>query len=294
MSSNIIPDPNLPDIPGLPGVPNRMGQGQAPRLENRSINYFGFNQSQNVYPNLIVGGTTDQINSFKGFNQELVSDIEKKTLVFSVSGVNYPLLKEDQSNIPNSVPNMGFSNENQEKLHINILGEPVITINTSGNVGINASAPAVTLVVSASDAIRVPRGTAAQRPSPASPGYVRFNTTAGELEYYKNSEWVTNFGNLLGPLSWSNGGVNTYAHSLGRNPKRLRIYFKAKIANNGYSLNEELELIQINQDLLGCGISSDGTNVYLIIPTSPIGVSRSTLVIFNLLPAQWDLYIRAE
>lgn len=66
-----------------------------------------------------------------------------------------------------------------------------ITINSSGNVGIGTSTPAVSLDLSArTDVIALPRGTTAQRPTAPLVGMLRFNTSIDALEYYTTvSSW---------------------------------------------------------------------------------------------------------
>ena len=61
-------------------------------------------------------------------------------------------------------------------------------ITSAGNVGIGTSSPAVRLAVSSTDAVLVPVGTTAQRPTPAT-GYFRFNTTTGGFEGYNGTAW---------------------------------------------------------------------------------------------------------
>lgn len=58
-----------------------------------------------------------------------------------------------------------------------------LRIDSSGKVGIGTNAPAVTLAVSATDAMLVPAGTTAQRPTGAA-GYIRYNSTTGQFEGY--------------------------------------------------------------------------------------------------------------
>ncbi len=58
-----------------------------------------------------------------------------------------------------------------------------------GNVGIQCSSPGVALTIGGTDAIKVPVGTTAQRPTAAT-GMVRFNSSCTELEYYNGSEWL--------------------------------------------------------------------------------------------------------
>ena len=60
---------------------------------------------------------------------------------------------------------------------------------SGGTVGIGTNSPAVSLDIgSETDALRVPNGTTAQRPS-AVAGLLRYNTTTSEFEGYANSAW---------------------------------------------------------------------------------------------------------
>ena len=64
-----------------------------------------------------------------------------------------------------------------------------LRIAPDGNVGIGTSSPAVGLDIgSKTDAIRVPNGTTAQRPTAAT-GQLRYNTTTSEFEGYSGSSW---------------------------------------------------------------------------------------------------------
>lgn len=58
----------------------------------------------------------------------------------------------------------------------------------SNRLGIGTSTPAVTLTISATDSIRIPVGTTAQRPTGAT-GYLRFNTTTSSFEGYDGAAW---------------------------------------------------------------------------------------------------------
>ena len=71
-----------------------------------------------------------------------------------------------------------------------------VRITRAGNVGINKAVPNVTFDIEGEDAIRIPRGTTAQRPSGAA-GQFRNNTTTGNFEGY-TSEW--------GAIAGSGGG----------------------------------------------------------------------------------------
>ena len=64
-----------------------------------------------------------------------------------------------------------------------------LTLTTAGNLGIGTTSPAVSLDVgSKTDAIRVPNGTTAQRPTAAA-GQIRYNTTTSEFEGYAAGAW---------------------------------------------------------------------------------------------------------
>jgi hypothetical protein len=60
----------------------------------------------------------------------------------------------------------------------------------SGNIGINTSQPRTSLDVKATDAIIVPVGTTAQRPSSPVLGMIRFNSVTGKLEGYTTQGWI--------------------------------------------------------------------------------------------------------
>jgi cytoskeletal protein CcmA (bactofilin family) len=61
---------------------------------------------------------------------------------------------------------------------------------TSGNLGIGTNNPNVSLDLgSRTDAIELPQGTTAQRPTGNNP-YIRYNTTNSALEFYNGTDWV--------------------------------------------------------------------------------------------------------
>lgn len=71
-----------------------------------------------------------------------------------------------------------------------------------GNVGIGTTSPAVKLAVSSTDAILVPVGTTAQRPTGAT-GYIRYNTSTSSFEGHNGTAW----GNIGGGAT--GGGTDT-------------------------------------------------------------------------------------
>jgi len=69
-------------------------------------------------------------------------------------------------------------------------GAEALRIDSSGRVGLSSTSPKVSLDLSQkTDAIALPQGTTAQRPSGNSP-YIRYNTTNSALEFYNGTEFV--------------------------------------------------------------------------------------------------------
>lgn len=58
-----------------------------------------------------------------------------------------------------------------------------------GKIYVDMINPSVTLAISGTDAIQVPAGTTAQRPT-AAPGQIRLNTTHGYYEGYDGTNWT--------------------------------------------------------------------------------------------------------
>jgi hypothetical protein len=61
-------------------------------------------------------------------------------------------------------------------------------IDSAGNIGIGNTTPTVKLAISSTDAILIPVGTTAQRPTGAI-GYMRFNSNSTEYEGYNGNTW---------------------------------------------------------------------------------------------------------
>ncbi len=67
---------------------------------------------------------------------------------------------------------------------------PTITFSDDNNVGINEANPSVSLDLSSNtDAVSLPTGTTAQRPS-GTDAYIRKNSTNNALEFYNGTNWV--------------------------------------------------------------------------------------------------------
>ena len=88
-------------------------------------------------------------------------------------------------------------------------------------LGVGTSTPAVSLAVNATDAILVPNGTTAQRPTGAA-GYIRYNSTTGSFEGYTTA-WGSIGGGATGAggdqIFYQNGQTvnNSYTITAGTN-----------------------------------------------------------------------------
>ena len=80
------------------------------------------------------------------------------------------------------------------------LGSGQFYKDASGKVGIGTNAPAVTFAISATDAVLLPTGTTAQRPTGAT-GYIRYNSSLNQFEGYGASAW----GSIGGGATGANG-----------------------------------------------------------------------------------------
>ena len=88
---------------------------------------------------------------------------------------------------------------------------------TSGKIGLGTASPAVTLSISATDAILVPVGTTGERPTGAT-GYLRYNTTLSSFEGYSGGAWGSIGGGATG------GGTDAI------------FYLNGQTVNNDYTI----------------------------------------------------------
>ena len=92
-----------------------------------------------------------------------------------------------------------------------------MVIDHSGNIGIGTNSPNYSLTIAKNDAILLPVGTTAQRPSTVVDGLLRYNTTNEEYEGYKNGEWgsignvseLRSIGIGYSSVGWSSNGVTS-------------------------------------------------------------------------------------
>ena len=86
------------------------------------------------------------------------------------------------------------------------------TITTDGTIGNVVLQPTGTgiVYVNTTTGIAVPVGNTAQRPSPATTGTVRFNSTLGRLEVYDGTEWDTVVGGVTNQTLDGDGSTVTF------------------------------------------------------------------------------------
>jgi hypothetical protein len=78
----------------------------------------------------------------------------------------------------------------QQELEFNTGGNERLRITSDGKIGINEATPAVSLdLANNTDALSLPTGTTAQRPS-GTDAYIRKNSTNNALEFYNGTNWV--------------------------------------------------------------------------------------------------------
>lgn len=78
-----------------------------------------------------------------------------------------------------------------------LINSPLIDTVAGVKIGIGHASPVVSLDISATDSIRIPVGTDAQRPTGVT-GYLRFNSTSTKFEGYNGSSWTSVGGGATG------------------------------------------------------------------------------------------------
>jgi hypothetical protein len=112
----------------------------------------------------LVVGTTATFNGATTITVNSASD----ALRITQTGAGNALVVEDSSN-PDATP---------------------FVVEATGKVGIGTGTPAVSLAISALDAMLIPAGAVGDRPAGVA-GYLRFNTTSSEFEGYNGSAWAS-------------------------------------------------------------------------------------------------------
>jgi len=123
---------------------------------------------------------------------------------------------------------------------------PAMIIDAYGNVGMGTASPSVSLDVGGTDAIRIPHGTTAEKPSGQN-GYIRYNTDDNQFEGYGNGNW----GSLGGVKDIDQDTYITAEENI--NEDKLRFY----------TANTEKMIIDTN-GRVGIGISSPNQALHVI------------------------------
>lgn len=90
----------------------------------------------------------------------------------------------------------------------------------------------------------------------------------------------------------NNNSTQTQAHGLGRRPALVKAFLKCTAANNGYSINDYMELAQLIGSGIGAIVWMNTTNVGVTISTDLFMVSRTTFATLSITFADWDLIVR--
>jgi len=115
-----------------------------------------------------------------------VSNIENGTSQISILNSN-TATNDEQFFVGNNLADVDLGNK-RGALKLFTGTSEAMRIDSSGNVGIGTIAPSVSLDVDATDAIQVPAGTTAQRPTAAN-GMLRYSTTDNQFEGYADGAW---------------------------------------------------------------------------------------------------------
>lgn len=91
----------------------------------------------------------------------------------------------------NTTNQMGIGADNNDFIVSAASGGERLRVESGGNIGLGSTAPTVSVDISEkTDAVALPVGTTAQRPSTAYGGYIRWNSTSSALEVYNGTNWV--------------------------------------------------------------------------------------------------------
>ena len=91
----------------------------------------------------------------------------------------------------NTTNQMGIGADNNDFIVSATSGGERLRVESGGNIGLGSTAPTVSVDISEkTDAVALPVGTTAQRPSTAYGGYIRWNSTNTALEVYNGTNWV--------------------------------------------------------------------------------------------------------
>lgn len=83
----------------------------------------------------------------------------------------------------------GFYHPALDTVALVTAGVERIRVDSSGNIGFFTPTPAASFDIGSTDAVKLPVGTAAQRPGTPAAGMFRFNNDSSEFEGYNGTEW---------------------------------------------------------------------------------------------------------
>ena len=168
-------------------------------------------QYQAALTNPVTGtGTAGQVSYWSNTgvqtgNINFTWDNSKKAVVLN-DGTNYAVLKPTSDGVAitgesNGTLGWAFSNTTIKNLYGNYVNIPSkLKINGTGD-------PNISLYVDGRDAIRIPVGTTAQRPTGAA-GAVRYNSELADLEFHNGTSWQELQAAITNPITGT--GIATY------------------------------------------------------------------------------------
>ncbi len=153
--------------------------------------------------------------------------------------------------------------------------------NSNTRLGVGAAAPAYTLDVNATDAMRIPVGSTAQRPTTAT-GIIRHNTNNAVFEYYDGTAWrsVRHDGNT--PSGLGTTSYVTYYTAAGTISGDVDFQFNGTTASLGTSLSANRRLIingtGTSSTTYGLAVhsSAGNTNTLMVRDDSRVGILTSS------------------
>ena len=154
-------------------------------------------------------------------------------------------------------------------IRFRINNNDAVSINAAGRLGIGISNPSVSLEVNATDSLKVPVGTTAQRPAAPQQGYIRYNTSINTFEGY-GSVWGslggvrdTNQDTYISVESFPTSNDDTIRF-FNSNNETLRVTSGGRVGISNQAPSERLEL--------SGGNAKFNSNVYVV---SRLGVGTS-------------------